>query len=132
MHWHNWGWVLFNLRRATRYWVRRRRRGGRHLRLTSIAVPFTRSRTRRRNPLVLLLSLCVPGLAVGLLTLPHLHHPIEGFHGYFLLTYMALAGVFGLRAWVARAPVWIRAAGVVASLLYPALYALARAHVIGA
>lgn len=127
-----WGWVLFNLRRTTRYWERRRRRGRRHLQLTEIAVPFTGSRTRRSNPLVRLLSLSVPGLAVGLVTLPRLCHPIEGFHGYFLLTYMALAGVFGLRAWVAVAPVWIRAAGVLASLFYPALYTLARCHVIGA
>jgi hypothetical protein len=127
-----WSWVLYNLRRSTRYWVRRRRRGRRHLRLTDIAVPFARGHTRRRNPLVLLLSLSVPGLALGLFTLPRLLHPIEGFHGYFLLTFMALAGVFALRAWVARAPVWIRAAGVVASLLHPVLYALARCHVIGA
>jgi len=127
------GWVVANLKRSTRYWVRRRRRGRRQLQFTSIAVPLTRGRTRRRNPLFLLLSLTMPGVGLAVAGLPRLLHTFGGMIVYTYAACMILAFVFALRAYVAaRAPVWIRAAGVVASLLYPALYALARSHVIGA
>jgi hypothetical protein len=127
------GWVVANLKRSTRYWVRRRRRGRRRLQSTSVAVPFTRSRTRRRNPLFLLLSLTMPGVGLAIAGLPRLLHTVGGLTAYTYAVCMILAFIFALRAYTkARAPAWIRAAGVVASFLYPALYALARAHVIGA
>ena len=125
-------WVVANLKRCTRYWVRRRRHGRRHLQLTNVALPYARRRTRRRNPIFVFLSLTMPGVGLAIAGLPRLIHTFGGMIVYTYALCMIMAFLFALRAYTARAPVWTRAAGVVASLAYPALYALARWHVIGA
>ncbi|MHC4547477.1 MAG: hypothetical protein ACYTEZ_01760 [Planctomycetota bacterium] len=122
------GWAVANLTRATRYWVRRRRRRERHLRLTSLAVPFARPRHERQpHPLLQLLSLGLPGVALALLGLTRLPH--RGLDPY-LFAFLAFSLVFALRAYAARAPAAVRVLAVACSLAYPVLYGLAYAGVL--
>ena len=127
------GWVVRNLRRSTRFWVRRRKFGARHIELTVIAVPLT---ARRPDPPVRRLrTLCwlgVPGLLVAFFGADRLFHSGDTVVGSaYVFVFLALAVIFLLRAAHARAPLWIRAVGVACSALFPIVWALALVGAIG-
>ena len=69
------GWVVRNLRRSTRFWVRHRQAGERHIELTDVAVPFT---PRRPDPPVrpvrTLLWLGGPGLLLAFFGMDRIAH----------------------------------------------------------
>jgi len=121
------GWVTRNLRRGTRFWVRRRQVGERHIELTDLAVPFTLKRPDPPvRPVRSLLWLGVPGLLIAFFGADRLFHHGRGFVGSaHVLVFLALSLIFLLRATQARAPRWIRLVGVACSLLFPVLWGLA-------
>jgi hypothetical protein len=127
------GWVVRNLRRSTRFWVRRRQLDERHIELTDVAVPFT---PRRPDPPVrrlrTLLWLGVPGLLVAFFGADRLFHGGDTLVGSaYVFVFLALAVIFVLRAANARAPLWIRAVGVACSAVFPVVWALALVGAIG-
>jgi hypothetical protein len=126
-------WAVGNLRRSTRFWVRRRRHDKRHIEVTDIAVPFT---PKRPDPPVrrlrTLLWLGVPGLLIGFFGADRLFNSGGTIVGSaYVFVFLALALIFSLRAAHARAPRWIRAVGVACSALFPVVWALALVGVIG-
>jgi hypothetical protein len=126
-------WAVGNLRRSTRFWVRRRRLGKRHIEVTDIAVPFT---PKRPDPPVrklrTLLWLGVPGFWVAFLGGVSLSdHGGTVVSTAYTSVFLALSLIFTLRAAHARAPRWIRVVGVAFSLLFPVLWALTRLGAIG-
>ncbi|MHC4817097.1 MAG: hypothetical protein ACYTF8_03410 [Planctomycetota bacterium] len=127
------GWVVRNLRRSTRFWVRHRHSGERHIELTDIAVPFT---PRRPDPPVrpvrTLLWLGVPGLLVAFFGADRLFHGSDTMVGSAVtVVFLALSLVFVLRAAHARAPRWIRAVGIACGVVFPVLWILVRLGAIG-
>jgi len=127
------GWVVRNLRRSTRFWLRRRQLAVRHIELTDIAVPFTHKRpdppVRRLRTL---LWLGVPGLLVAFFGADRLFHNSGTIVGSaYTLVFVALALILLLRAAHTRAPLWIRAVGVACSVVFPAVWALALVGAIG-
>lgn len=121
------GWVVRNLRRSTRFWVRHRHAGERHIELTDLAVPFSRKRADPPvRPVRTLLWLGVPGLLLAFFGAEQLFHHADGLIGStIVVVFLALAVVLMLRALHARAPLWIRLFGVACSLLFPVLWILA-------
>ncbi|MHC4134130.1 MAG: hypothetical protein ACYS0K_04000 [Planctomycetota bacterium] len=115
------GWVVRNLRRSTRFWVRHRQLGERHIELTDIAVPFTPKRPDPPvRPARQLLWLGVPGLLVSFFGADRLFHSGGTIVGSaYTFVFLALALIFTLRAAHARAPLWIRAVGVACSAVFP-------------
>ena len=127
------GWAVRNVHNSTRFWVRRRRLGERHIEVTDIAVPFT---PKRPDPPVrrlrTLLWLGVPGLLIGFFGADRLFNSGGTIVGSaYVFVFLALALIFSLRAAHARAPRWIRAVGVACSALFPVVWALALVGVIG-
>ena len=127
------GWMVRNLRRSTRFWVRHRHRDKRHLELTDIAVPFTHKRpdppVRRLRTL---LWLGVPGLLIAFFGADRLFHGGGTMVGSaYVFVFLALSLVFLLRATHARAPRWIRAVGVACSAVFPVVWVLALVGVFG-
>jgi hypothetical protein len=121
------GWVVRNLRRSTRFWVRRRQPDARHIEFTDVAVPFT---PRRPDPPVRRLRtlawLGVPGLLVAFFGADRLFHNGGTLVGSaYVFVFLALALILLLRAAHARAPLWIRAVGVACSAVFPVVWALA-------
>jgi hypothetical protein len=126
------GWVVRNLRRSTRFWVRHRQAGERHIELTDLAVPFTSKRTEPVRPVRKLLSLCVPGLLIAFFGADRLLHGGHGMVGPALIfVFLAASVILTLRAAQARAPRWIRAAGVACSAVFPVVWVLALFGLIG-
>lgn len=127
------GWVVRNLRRSTRFWVRHRQTGERHIELTDVAVPFT---PRRPDPPVrpvrTLLWLGAPGLLLAFLGMDRLAHWGDTMIGSTTTIAFLVAGlILALRAAQARAPRWIRMVGVACSVVFPVLWVLARFGVLG-
>jgi hypothetical protein len=126
------GWVVRNLRRSTRFWVRHRQAGERHIELTDLAVPFV---PRRADPPVrpvrTLLWLAAPGLLLALFGADRLFHGGDTIiGGTITVVFLAVSVVLALRAAHARAPRWIRVVGMACSLLFPVLWVLAGLGVI--
>jgi len=126
-------WVVGNLRRSTRFWVRRRHHDKRHIEVTDIAVPFTHKRpdppVRRLRTL---LWLGVPGLLIGFFGADRLFNSGGTIVGSaYVFVFLALALVFSLRAAHTRAPRWIRAVGVACSAVFPVVWVLALVGLIG-
>jgi hypothetical protein len=122
------GWVVRNLRRSTRFWVRHRQAGERHIELTDVAVPFTPKRADPPvRPLRTLLWLGLPGLLLALFGVNRIAHWGDTMIGSTTtIVFLAVSVVLALRAVHARAPRWIRAVGVACSLVFPVLWVLAR------
>lgn len=126
------GWVVRNLRRSTRFWVRHRQVGERHIELTDIAVPFT---PRRPDPPVrpvrTLLWLGGPGLLLAFFGLDRIAQWGDTMIGATTtVAFLAVGVVLAVRAAHARAPRWIRMIAVACSIVFPVLWGLARLGVL--
>lgn len=127
------GWVVRNLRRSTRFWVRHRQAKERHIELTDVAVPFTPKRPDPPvRPVRALLWLGGPGLLLAFFAMDRLAHWADTMIGATTtIAFLVVGVILAVRAAHARAPRWIRGIGVACSLVFPALWILARFGVIG-
>lgn len=126
------GWVVRNLRRSTRFWVRHRQVGERHIELTDIAVPFTRKRPDPPvRPVRTLLWLGGPGLLLAFFGLDRIAHWGDtAIDSTITVAFLAVSVILALRAAHARAPRWMRVIAVACSIVFPVLWGLARLGVL--